>query len=322
MKKLLFLTAIVAVFTFTSSPVMAAKPSADTCKTIQSGLLTDVKGTTIGLGYDQWGYNYQAHMFNGLYENYSRPTVPVTEGSLNLIMKWNDAWLSNKSCDTDLKLDRPNPVQGSGAWLTNHVTGTYPSTTKFNWNVSGVWNFDVVSTKYPGTYAKTMTISQDSSGNITGTGANVPTGNTWTVAGSLTGSNVAFTLTYDAPMSGYVATFVGTVSGGTMNGTWSDVVYGDSGTWSSSSGNATQTFEMCSVSDFVKMVAVPVGAYHDSSVSTLYGEGMWYESLGGREIGPAIWGDFAVIQEVSSDPCNEFNAMNYRSQIRSGLGNW
>lgn len=323
MKKLLMFVLTGIVFVLVASPVESAKPAVDVCKTIQGGMLTDAIGQIIGLGYDQWGYNYQAHMFNGLYENFSRPTMPVTEGSLNLMMKWNDAWLSNKSCDTDFKLDRPNPVQGSGAWLTNHITGTYPSTTKYSLNLSGVWDFDVVSTKYPGTYAKTMTITQDVNGNITGTGSNVPAGYTWTVAGSITGSNVAFTLTYDAPMLGYVATFIGTVAvDGTMNGTWSDVVYGDSGTWSSTSGRATKKFEMCSVSDFVKIVAVSTGSHHDSLVSTPYGEGMWYESEGGREIGPAIWGDFAVIQEVSRDPCNEFNTMSYRSQIRSGLGNW
>ncbi|HHT9138987.1 MAG TPA: hypothetical protein ACFYEK_17305 [Candidatus Wunengus sp. YC60] len=321
MKKLFFLVAIATVFALTTTPALAAKPTK--CATIQGGTLTDIKGNPISVGYDQWGYNYQAHMFNGLYDNFSRPAEPVTKGTLNLIMKWNDAWLSNQSCDGDSKLDRPNPVKGSGAWLTNHITGTYASETKYNWNVSGIWNFDVVSTKYPGTYAKTMTITQDANGNITGTGANVPAGYTWSVAGNLTGSNVTFALTYGAPMSGYVANFVGTIApDGTMNGTWSDVMYGDSGPWSSSNGNTTQTFEMCSVSDFVKMVAVPADAYHDASISTPYGEGMWYESLGGREIGPAIWGDFAVIQEVSSDPCNEFNAMNYRSQIRSGLGNW
>jgi hypothetical protein len=41
-------------------------------------------------------------------------------------MKWNDAWLSNKDCDGDGKLDRyygyPSYI-GSGAWLTNHQSG-------------------------------------------------------------------------------------------------------------------------------------------------------------------------------------------------------
>jgi hypothetical protein len=97
------------------------------CITIQSGLLLDSKGNPVTLGYDQWGYNYQAHMFNGFYGNYSRPDVPVTEGD-NLEMKWNDAWLSNVSCDGDYLLDRHYgflSYRGSGAWLTNHQSGKY-----------------------------------------------------------------------------------------------------------------------------------------------------------------------------------------------------
>ncbi len=42
-------------------------------------------------------------------------------------MKWNDAWLSNKDCDEDGLLDRHHGFGsyiGSGAWLTNHQSGT------------------------------------------------------------------------------------------------------------------------------------------------------------------------------------------------------
>ena len=41
-------------------------------------------------------------------------------------MKWNDAWLSNKDCDGDGKLDRHYGFAtyiGSGAWETNHMLG-------------------------------------------------------------------------------------------------------------------------------------------------------------------------------------------------------
>jgi hypothetical protein len=66
-------------------------------------------------------------MFNGFYDNNSRPATPVTSGD-SLMMKWNDAWLSNQDCDRDFKLDRhygfPS-YRGSGAWLTNHQKGTY-----------------------------------------------------------------------------------------------------------------------------------------------------------------------------------------------------
>ena len=66
-------------------------------------------------------------MFKSYYGNAIRPETPVTEGTL-LIMKWNDAWMSNKDCDSDGKLDRHHGYDsyiGSGAWETNHQSGTY-----------------------------------------------------------------------------------------------------------------------------------------------------------------------------------------------------
>ncbi len=103
--------------------------------TIQDGLL-DSSGNAIELGYDEYGYNYQAHMFNGYYENYSRPDTPVTSSDTKLIMKWNDAWLSNCSQDGDLLLDRHygyDSYYGSGAWLTNLMTGTYEDGTHWSY---------------------------------------------------------------------------------------------------------------------------------------------------------------------------------------------
>ena len=44
------------------------------------------------------------------------------------MMKWNDAWLSNIDQDLDRILDRHyvfTSYIGSGAWLTNHMWGTY-----------------------------------------------------------------------------------------------------------------------------------------------------------------------------------------------------
>ncbi|MEK7635355.1 MAG: hypothetical protein AAB446_02930 [Patescibacteria group bacterium] len=104
---------------------------AQQCVKIQSGGITDVKGNQITVGYDKYGYNYQAHIFNGLYENYSRPAVVVTEGTENLVMKWSDDWIANMDCNGDNKLDRGlNPKTGvstgtSMGWVTNHFEGDY-----------------------------------------------------------------------------------------------------------------------------------------------------------------------------------------------------
>jgi len=103
---------------------------------IQSGGVVDKFNNPVVVGYDKWGYNYQAHIFNGLYENYTRPAVVVTEGTENLVMKWSDDWLANVSCTLDGSLARgydakartfsgPNATGTSRGWVTNHFEGDY-----------------------------------------------------------------------------------------------------------------------------------------------------------------------------------------------------
>jgi len=81
------------------------------------------------VGFDEWGYNYQAHLFNGFYcDSYRDAGWCQAYKDVRLMMKWNDAWLSNKDCDGDGLLDRHygfDSYIGSGAWLTNHQSGTY-----------------------------------------------------------------------------------------------------------------------------------------------------------------------------------------------------
>jgi hypothetical protein len=132
------------------------------CTTIQDGMLTYSAGHYLGgeplqTGFDPFGYNYQARMFSGSYANtyLGGDGYPPYEGDddayaarlaeegfgtdpytkwywpyrdVELAMKWNDAWLSNKDCDDDGKLDRHYGYLsyiGSGAWITNHMSGTY-----------------------------------------------------------------------------------------------------------------------------------------------------------------------------------------------------
>ncbi len=97
------------------------------CVTIQDGVIVASTGELLTTGYDEFGYNYQAHMFNGRYCDYDR-VVGGAYCDVHLSMKWNDAWLSNKDCDGDGKLDRHygfDSYIGSGAWETNHQSGTY-----------------------------------------------------------------------------------------------------------------------------------------------------------------------------------------------------
>ncbi|MDO8620008.1 MAG: hypothetical protein Q7R64_01505 [bacterium] len=116
-------------------------------------------GQPIPLGVDSYGYNYQAHSFNGSYFNsYANSAgFPPYDGddatylaanptaishwawpyrNDQLAMKWNEAWLSNQDQNNDGKLDRhygfPSYI-GSGALLTNHQSGEY-GVEEFNWN--------------------------------------------------------------------------------------------------------------------------------------------------------------------------------------------
>ena len=201
MKKfLLFLLVAVALLSLPSA-IVAGGP--DKCTTIQDGTLLTSDEEVITPGYDEWGYNYQAHMFNGFYCDAYRDAAWCQDYKEDkLMMKWNDAWLSNKDCDGDGLLDRHYGFDSyidSGAWLTNHMSGEYE-----------------------------------------------------------------------------------------LDG------------------------KVCKWNYFTKIVAAPADAYQDGDV--------WY-AADGTEIGPAIWGEFATIQEVSNDPCAGLHGLQYASPDAPGLGN-
>lgn len=142
MKK--FLTASIAVLLLTvgviAAPASGANPGG--CATIADGTITDTAGNVISLGYDEFGYNYQARMFNGTYDSSDRNIDGTYWGGTGdyvddaLIMKWSNDWLSNKDCDHNGKLDRGSeaPYGTSQGWLTNLVIskGDEPHTSYFS----------------------------------------------------------------------------------------------------------------------------------------------------------------------------------------------
>jgi hypothetical protein len=181
------------------------------CTRIQDGTLEASTGELLTTGYDQFGYNYQGHMFNGRYCDYDR-VIGGDYCDVELIMKWNDAWLSNVDCDGDGLLDRHygfDSYIGSGAWETNHQSGTYAL---------------------------------------------------------------------------------------------------DDGT-------------TCHWTYFVKIIAAPDDAFCD--LYDLQGRciGYWH-AADGTEIGPAIWGSFAIIQQVYNDPCGGYHGIEYLSPDHAGFGGW
>jgi len=203
MKKILTLALAFALFGVVATPALA---KANKCTTIQGGELLASDGSVISTGFDDWGYNYQARLFNGKYCDAYRDAAWCQDyKDDNLSMKWNDAWLSNQDCDGDGSLDRHygyDSYLGSGAWVTNHQSGEY------------------------------------------------------------TGDNE----------------------------------------------------ETCKWNYFVKIVAVPTDAQ-------LGDDDVWY-SAAGEEIGPEIWNQFAITQEVYNDTCSGDHGLSYKSLVRAGLGNW
>jgi len=165
MKKILLVVMFLAVASFAVPFAFAAKPTevdsngvetswnSTGCTTIQDGVLTYsaghyLAGEILQVGFDDYGYNYQAHMFKGSYANaylggmgyppYTGDDAtyladnPGAVGTWvwpyrawNLQMKWDDMWLANTDCNTDGKLDRHyghTSYIGSGAWTTNHMS--------------------------------------------------------------------------------------------------------------------------------------------------------------------------------------------------------
>ncbi len=314
MKRIILSSLVLVIMLATASIVVAGKNQtkikngeiAGQCTTIQDGTLLASDGSVITTGFDKWGYNYQGRLFNGMYcDSYRDADWCQEYKDVELQMKWNDAWLSNKDCDGNGSLDRHygySSYIGSGAWLTNHQSGSYLS----NWDITGEW---VLEFDYLGSlYIHDMTIVDNT---FTGTGGYPSEGPytiTWIVTGTINGDDIEMTIDYDS--SSYYVDAVGTIAqDGTMSGTWSNP--SQSGEWESTEGVATG--EICKWNYFVKIVAAPSDAYTE--------DGVWY-AADGTEIGPEIWGAFAIIQQVENDHCAGLNGMQYVSPAGAGLGQY
>lgn len=154
--------------------------------TYDSGFM---QGEVIPLGVDPYGYNYQAHSFAGSYFNAyaneggfppylgddatylaENPTAanhwawPYRNDQL--AMKWNEAWLSNKDSDDNGTLDRhlgfPSYI-GSGAWISNHMSGEYT-----NDGQNELWNYFVKIVAAPADAVKDGVVWRESSGTEIG----------------------------------------------------------------------------------------------------------------------------------------------------------
>ncbi|MES2994669.1 MAG: hypothetical protein V4681_01385 [Patescibacteria group bacterium] len=127
-----------------------------------------------------------------------------------------------------------------------------------NWDTDGSY---VVAFNYLGIdYSHDMALSQDSGGNLTGSGGSPAGANTYTwviTSGAVSGDTIAFaadyTATADAVTPQTTLTVTGTIAdNGTMSGTWSDNYQGGarSGTWATASGTADALVRSLAAEDF------------------------------------------------------------------------
>ena len=126
MQRIFSLLVLIGV-SFLSAPSVSAQD----CFKIKDGVITASTGEVLTVGYDQFGYNYQARIFNGTYDSSDRKLdgkywgVAADYAADSLVMKWSDNWLSNQDCTGDAKLDRDGITNISKGWTTNHVEGDY-----------------------------------------------------------------------------------------------------------------------------------------------------------------------------------------------------
>lgn len=99
--------------------------------------------STNGGGFDQYGYNYTARIFNGSLSQWCA-SKGITDsticgsygfGSANdqLIMKWNAQW---DNCNAAGNLD---PSACTGAWTDNEFNGNVPGGDGYVWHYKIVW---------------------------------------------------------------------------------------------------------------------------------------------------------------------------------------
>lgn len=120
------------------------------CAVILAGTMMS-QGMAKG-AFDQWGYNYQALLFNGLFGNAdeNRPgdgnpdtylwkttdeysfydadgnyhKVLINVKGSKLVMKWSKVWHMAVFGPDNVRYNGDEQPWGPGAWCTNHVVGT------------------------------------------------------------------------------------------------------------------------------------------------------------------------------------------------------
>ncbi|MBI3567815.1 MAG: hypothetical protein HY084_06380 [Gemmatimonadetes bacterium] len=151
MKRLLFVIPIVLAACGTAPTESREQlvPLASSASAKGGGSCQLANGNSANQGFDQYGYNRCAHLFNGTFAGYcaargAAPDCGGVDGSTTLIMKWNEEW------------DRGNATSWNDgpydAYLDNETRGHYLDGTAFSehfktrWDAGCVASGGVVST--------------------------------------------------------------------------------------------------------------------------------------------------------------------------------
>ncbi len=98
--------------------------------------------TVVAKGYDEFGYNRCAGMFNGTMAGYCSARGAAadcggTTGDTKLVMKWNSGWdLGNTEGWTSASYD---------AWIDNEFHGAYADGTPFSEHFKAKWDLGCLS---------------------------------------------------------------------------------------------------------------------------------------------------------------------------------
>lgn len=205
--------------------------------------------------------------------------------------------------DTASKLIVNQPNGNTVVTITGAMNGLNPNTTYTvylskgyaknipRWSLVGNWTLNFIYGGSPYIHNMTVTLQQ-LGGSFQGTGYYVPDPSyTWTVTGTVTGSNVSFHILYTGTNAGYYVDAVGNIDAtGNMNGTWSNP--SQSGTWSNSFGSATLLGMVCS--GWPGLFTSTVQPF--TFVTDEYGAGSWHVNLtdadlpaGGPTYNLSVW---------------------------------
>ena len=89
-------------------------------------------------GFNQYGYNYGAHIFSGLADGVDKNLDGAVWGDPtyandHLVMKWNAAWDACNANGFD------DPAYCAGAWVTNEWNGMLPGGSQWTEHVKIIW---------------------------------------------------------------------------------------------------------------------------------------------------------------------------------------